>query len=67
MLGLQFVGNRRAAAPRAVKKPNTTTTTTTTTKNDSNGNKKFKVVKNSDDLSTPNPGPIGNGKLVIKK
>ena len=24
MLGLQFVGNRRAAAPRAVKKPSTT-------------------------------------------
>jgi len=23
MIGLQFVGNRRAAAPRAVKKPST--------------------------------------------
>tara|TARA_Y100000816_G_scaffold111227_2_gene77797 strand:- start:3441 stop:3629 length:189 start_codon:yes stop_codon:yes gene_type:complete len=61
MFGLQYVGNRRAAAPRTVKKPSTTT------KNDSNGNKKFKVIKKSDDLSTPNPGPIGNGKLIVIK
>ena len=60
MLGLQFVGNRRAAAPRAVKKPNTAG-------NHSNGNKKFKVIKKSDDLSTPNPGPIGNGKFIVIK
>ncbi len=60
MLGLQFVGNRRPLAPRTVKKPSTTV-------NHSNGNKKFKVIKNSDDLSTPNPGPIGNGKLIVIK
>ena len=42
MLGLQFVGNRRAAAPRAVKKPSTTGKKIVFTKN-----KKIEVTGDS--------------------